>query len=539
MTELSNQQVLSQIAEDPGRFDAQRYWDENPDIQAPFSPSGRNDIGDKWTTTWGSFTGQGGREIGGALTHFIRNGAEEGRQGYVLDERDETYNDPYAQEFMTSVPTDDNPGNDITLARMYDLGLVHNAGQNSSGQTKLRFSWEADALPDQKASLWGEANQSLYQGIAGLYTESGVDPTLETMKLLPAAMQGMNLNADQTASVNRFINENVRALTEQAMPTGDDIAASAQAHIDGGPLGSFEDALAATLLGGEGATFTGGENGQEYQVPDGLASFVERANLPELPDPFEGIDPETGLTYDELRRVRELQVKGEIAIHNSGTVLGSTQSAVQAALAQNPVTVDLSQNPWGIGESPWGALGTMASAVLPGAGALGSLADATIDKGIVSSIFQQAGIGNAEDLSIGSDFFSNMSWGAADYFGASNMGTQAAAQMLAQGTSPSQASVISQLPRSDVTAAMQAMGISPTTGLNPYQMGLTGPTGVPHQILPGSTPYNPSASAWSPGTPIQFGGTIGTGAPITPVQTVPLPPVLPPTPARVNRGGFK
>ena len=496
MTEMTQDQVLAAIADDPGRFDAQRYWGENPDIQNPMAPNGQNGAHDKWALTWGSFTGQGGREIGGALTHFLRSGAEEGRQGHLLegDNRDETYSDIYAGEFMTAIPNaraEADGANQVTLARMFDMGLLHIAGVNDQGEQKLRFSWDDDALPNQTASAWGRANDSLYQGIAGLYVDSGVDPTMETMKLLPNTMQGMNFNEQETAAVNRFIAENTRALAGEGLPTGDDIAQAAQDHIDQGPLRTFEDALAATLLGGTGAQFQGGDGGT-FQLPDSVANFVERAGLPPIPDPFEGIDPATGLTYEEMQQVRRLQVSGELAIKNTGTVLGSTHTAVMDALAANPASSNLAHNPFGIGESGLGTLGTLLSPFVPGAGIAGQAAASSIDAGIVKSIFEQAGVGQASELSGTSDFFSNAAFGIGRVFGASPFGQQAAGQMLSQPQSGATNSVLSLLPPENVTSAQQALGMQ--SGVIPRtQQGGSNPRSIPHQILPGSTPFNPAA----------------------------------------------
>ena len=326
---------LEWLAREPQYFDAQAYLDANPDVKKGFLDN-RSEEGKRWSLTWGSMKSDG-KEVGHALTHYIRNGNKEGRQAYFRETPDDSFTDMYGGEYLSDVPGDGRAGDALTQARMHDLGILDVDGR------KLNLSYGQ--------SDFGKANKDVWETAVGFYPESGHNPTLGTFQALPnvGKLRGFYDDPEGGKAFRDFVEEGISRYTDptKVQDNTKSIQASAQNKANADRKRTSSDAVTLSLMGAKGVGFEGG--GFDYTLPDSVQQFIARANLPDIVDPFEGIDPATGLTFDEIQARKQGSVATGTGMVSGALNHGNISDAAQAAAVGIPFTPGDFSNHWALG----------------------------------------------------------------------------------------------------------------------------------------------------------------------------------------------
>jgi hypothetical protein len=389
-----SQDVLRAIAQNPALFDGARYLRDNPDVARAFGDLGSEE-GKRWSLTWGSMQDDQGNEVGHALTHYIRNGAKEGRQAALLDAPNQTYNDIFGQEFLTNVPTglNESVADPLTQARMLDLGLLSSP---SPGQTEFSF----------EPSAFGTAT-GLYNDIAGIYEDSGVEPTTTSLAILRGAADqaGVQIDSGQfndllTGALDREKTATEAQRTQEKVHKANfitqGIREAAQQFSQAGPAKSIDEARVLQLLGAEKPTFsdpTGqhefalpgslnnfsnvgvedgiltGPNGGQFVLPPGAEGFTPRGNLPPL-NSAQGLAAQ--LTEGQQAALQASNLAGQLGRETiSGSTGAISGSVVDALAGPQPIFAD------------GGAFIGTTSGVSGNAGAVANALTSTADAGLM------------------------------------------------------------------------------------------------------------------------------------------------------------
>lgn len=410
MTRKPGETDLQYIARAPQFFDAQRYLEANPDVIDDFDPEGKSEQAKRWALTWGSMKDPDGQEVGGALTHFIRYGHGEGREAFFRDKPDASFDDIYGKEYLSGIPGDGFGGDAVTAARFFDMGIL---GHNED-KTNLTGTF--------KPTEFGETVIGDYHTAAGFYPASEISPTRKTFQALSRIGDrlGFRSTPEGAADFDQFISNGLESLTDE-----DDVAARSQAvfnaaqrEADGTADRESQEAVQLSLLGAKDVKFTG-PDGRTFQLPKSVAEFIERQGLPPIGDPYEGIDPETGLSFDQLQHLHGV---------NASTTAGQVSTANVANAVQNgasvPNFVPDPGDPLGLTTNIEGTLGNAASAALTVAGAptgIGTLASlagqgmsAAKNVELVAKVLNDAGL-DSGTLSGWNDFMSQGLTGMAGF----------------------------------------------------------------------------------------------------------------------------